>query len=88
MVIHYIISQLKITMESHSMNGEREEGALGENGNGSRLGAVSIRSDRYTYSMVPVQDGIFIVLIQGGDGIPSKGLKVLKESIPGIVKLI
>jgi predicted regulator of Ras-like GTPase activity (Roadblock/LC7/MglB family) len=64
------------------------ERAVAKNGNGSNLGAVSIRSDRYTYSMVPVQDGIFIVLIQGGNGIPSKGLKVLRESIPSITRLI
>lgn len=64
------------------------ERALGKNGNGNKLGAVSIRSDVYTYSMVPVLDGIFLVLIQGGDGLPSKGLKVLKESIPSIIGLI
>jgi hypothetical protein len=62
--------------------------AVAKNGNGGDLGAVSIRSDRYIYSMVPVQDGIFVVLIQSCNGIPSKGLKVLMESIPSINRLI
>jgi len=57
-------------------------------GNGSEVGAVTVRSERYTYSVVPVLDGIFLVLIQGGKGIPSKGLKVLKESVPSIINLI
>lgn len=64
------------------------EGALARDGNGGRLGAVSIRSEKYIYSMVPVMDGIFLVLIQDGSGIPSKGLKVLEESIPSIIGLI
>jgi predicted regulator of Ras-like GTPase activity (Roadblock/LC7/MglB family) len=64
------------------------ERAIANNGEGSSLGAVSIRSEKYTYSMVPVSDGIFVVLIQCGSGIPSKGLKILRESIPSITRLI
>lgn len=67
---------LGLIKRAHSVNGSNS------------LGAVSIRSERYNYSMVPVLDGIFVVLIQCGSGIPSKGLKVLRESIPSITSLI
>jgi predicted regulator of Ras-like GTPase activity (Roadblock/LC7/MglB family) len=55
---------------------------------GNTLGGISIRSDRYTFTVVPVRDGIFVVLVQDKDGMPSKGMKVLREAIPSISSLI
>ena len=64
------------------------EDVIARNGNRDKMEELSIRSDRYIYSMISVIDGIFVVLIQSSDGIQSKGLKVLRESIPSIIKLI
>jgi len=62
--------------------------AITRNGNGNIIGAVSIRSDRYTFSIAPVQDGIFVVLIQDKDGIPALGMKALLDGIADISELI
>ena len=64
------------------------ERALVRGGNGNTLEEVSIRSDRFTFTIAPLQDGIAVVLIQRNNGIPSMGVKALRDSIPGFYELI
>ena len=57
-------------------------------GNGDVIKEISVRSARFTYTIAPVQENLFIVLIQDTTGIPSMGMKALRDGIPGINALI
>ena len=61
--------------------------AMENAGNGNRLEGVSITSDRRIFSVVPVMDGTFLVLVQDRTGIPSQGRRVLREAVPKILQL-
>jgi predicted regulator of Ras-like GTPase activity (Roadblock/LC7/MglB family) len=80
--------QLRLAGAHHSIILSLIEQALIRSGNGNSLGWLSIRSDRFTFTIMPVQEGIFVVLMQDSDGITSQGLKVLRDAIPGITHLI
>jgi hypothetical protein len=56
--------------------------------NSQSLSAVSITSDLNIFTMVPVEDGTFLVLVQDRTGIQPQGLRVLKETVPAIKALI
>ena len=55
---------------------------------GDRLQGLSIKSEKIVYTIMPVGEGLFVVLMQDQTGIPSQGMKVLKDSIPDIAALI
>ena len=57
-------------------------------GNGERLQEVRITSARNIYTLLPVLDDNFIVLVQDRTGIPSQGLRVLQEAVEEISALI
>jgi len=75
---HGIILQL---MEKIIENVENVE-------NSQSLSAVSITSDFNIFTMVPVEDGTFLVLVQDRTGIQPQGLRVLLETVPAIRALI
>lgn len=56
--------------------------------NGDSLQGLSIKSERITYTIMPVDEGLFAVLMQDDTGIPSQGMKALKDAVPGIAALI
>ncbi len=62
--------------------------AMGGSGNGDRLQSLSIRAEKLTYTIVPVQEGLFVVLIQDDTGLPSQAARALQEALPKIVELI
>ena len=64
------------------------ERALAGNGNGAAVESVSIRSERYNFSIAPLRDGVFVVLIQDGEGIPALGMKALLDGVTGLDALI
>ena len=49
---------------------------------------LSVKSEQITYTMLPVQSGLFVVLMQDHTGIPSQGMKVLKDAVRDIAVLI
>ena len=57
-------------------------------GNGDFLGGISICSEKYVFSIAPVQDDVCVILLQGREGVPSMGMKVLREAIPSLSRLI
>ncbi|UCG38481.1 MAG: roadblock/LC7 domain-containing protein [bacterium] len=79
---------LMLTGAHHGIVLEAVEGALRHIGNGSRLEGFSIRAEKRTYTIMPVREGIFLVLVQDETGLPSHGMKVLKEALPLISGLI
>jgi len=52
------------------------------------VAAVTIKSDLNTFTMVPVEEGTFLVLVQDETGIQRQGLRVLQEAVPAIRALI
>jgi len=64
------------------------EEAMKRSGNGNRLHSLSIKAQRLNYTIMPVQDGLFVVLMQDETGIPSQGMRVLKNSVRDIAALI
>ncbi len=64
------------------------ETAMKRAGNGNSMRAVGIRSERNIFSLVPVADGTFLVLVQDKTGVQSQGIQVLMETIPEILELI
>ncbi|UCF29952.1 MAG: roadblock/LC7 domain-containing protein [bacterium] len=57
-------------------------------GNGDRLQGVSITSQNHVYSVVPVDEDNFLVLVQDQTGLPSQGMRVLEEAVEEIRALI
>jgi predicted regulator of Ras-like GTPase activity (Roadblock/LC7/MglB family) len=64
------------------------EEAMKRCGNGNALQSLTIKAQKLSYTVMPVQEGLFVVLIQDESGIPSHGLQVLKDAVPEIVALI
>jgi hypothetical protein len=56
--------------------------------NGDSLKGLSIRSERLLYSIMPVQEGLYVVLMLDDTGIPSQGMKALKDAVREIAALI
>jgi predicted regulator of Ras-like GTPase activity (Roadblock/LC7/MglB family) len=56
--------------------------------NGDNLQGLSIRSEKLTYTIMPIQEGLFVVLMQDDTGIPSQAMRVLKDAVPDIAALI
>jgi len=56
--------------------------------NRQSLSSVTIKSDLNTFTMVPVEDGTFLVLVQDTTGIQRQGLRVLQDAVPVIKALI
>ncbi len=56
--------------------------------NGETIEAICVRSDLLTYTIAPLEDGLFVVLVQDKTGIPARGMKALRENIPQINELI
>ena len=52
------------------------------------LQGLSFTSQHFIYTAVPVQEGLYVVLMQDKTGIPSQGMKVLKDSVSQITALI
>jgi predicted regulator of Ras-like GTPase activity (Roadblock/LC7/MglB family) len=64
------------------------EEAMKRSENGGSLQGLSIKAERLNYTIVPVQEGLFVVLMQDETGIPSQGMRVLKDAVPEIAALI
>lgn len=64
------------------------ENSLKEMGNSNSIQGFTIKSDRYIFSVAPVADGAFLLLLQQSDGIPSQGLKVLMDGVCKVRALI
>jgi predicted regulator of Ras-like GTPase activity (Roadblock/LC7/MglB family) len=62
--------------------------AMKRSENGDSLQGLSIKSERLIYTIMPVQEGLFVVLMQDETGIPSQGMKALKDAVPEIAALI
>jgi len=80
--------QMKLIGAHHGIILTAVQQSLEDFGNGDVLCGLSIRSERYIFNIAPVQDGIFVVLVQDREGVPSMGMKVLKGAIPSISRLI
>lgn len=57
-------------------------------GNGDRLQGVSITARSHIYSMVPVERDNFLILVQDRSGLPSQGLRVLRDAAGEVRALI
>jgi predicted regulator of Ras-like GTPase activity (Roadblock/LC7/MglB family) len=55
---------------------------------GGSLQSLSIKAERLSFTIMPVQEGLFVVLMQDDTGIPSQGVRVLKDAVPEIAALI
>ena len=64
------------------------EKIMESSGNGDRLHSLSIRSELLAYTIMPVGEGLFVVLMQDETGIPSQGLKALRNAAREITALI
>ena len=64
------------------------EEAMKRSENGSRLQSLSIKAERLSYTIMPIQEGLFVVLMQDETGIPSQAMQVLKDSVGDIAALI
>lgn len=62
--------------------------AMRRSDNGDRIQGLSISSERFIYTIMPVQEGLFVVLMQDERGIPSQAMKVLKDAVSDIAALI
>ena len=49
---------------------------------------ICVRSGHLTYTIAPLADGLFIVLIQDRTGIPARGMKALRDGKAAINELI
>jgi predicted regulator of Ras-like GTPase activity (Roadblock/LC7/MglB family) len=61
---------------------------LGDFGNGESLGGISIRSEKYIFNIAPVQEDVCVILLQDSEGVPSVGMKILREALPSLSRLI
>ncbi len=64
------------------------ESALARASSENSMSAVGIRSENHLYTMVPVTDGTFIVLVQDDTGIQAQGMQVLMDTLPDILSLL
>ena len=55
---------------------------------GESITEIAVRSDLITYTIVPLPDDLFVVLVQDKTGIPSRGMKAIRDGIPAISELI
>ena len=64
------------------------EEAMKRSQNGDSLQGLAIKSERLNYTIMPVQEGLFVVLMQDETGIPSQGMRILKDAVQDIAALI
>lgn len=64
------------------------ENAMKKAGNGHAISSVGIRSEKNIFSLVPVAEGTFLVLVQDTTGVQSQGIQVLRETVPEILTLL
>ena len=55
---------------------------------GEAIREICVRSDLITYTIALLQDDLFIVLVQDRTGIPSRGMKALRDGMPELNRLI
>ena len=79
---------IKLTGAHHSVLLAAMKGALKRMGNNNSIEGFSIKSEKFTYSVAPVEESYFLVLVQDTQGLPSEGLRALQDAVPRIVKLI
>ncbi len=80
--------QIRLAGAHHSIILALLEEALKRFQNRDSLQGLSIRSERLIYTTMPVQEGLYIVLMLDDTGIPSQGMKALRDAVPEIVALI
>ncbi len=80
--------EIRLAGAHHSIVLTLLEEAMKRFENMDSLQGLSIRSERFIYTIMSVQEGLFVVLLQDDTGIPSQGMKVLKDAIPEIAALI
>ncbi len=52
------------------------------------LACFSIRSENHFFHVAPVQEGLYVILLQKAEGLPSAGMRALRKAIPSISGLI
>jgi predicted regulator of Ras-like GTPase activity (Roadblock/LC7/MglB family) len=80
--------EIRLAGAHHSIVLTLLEAAMKRFENGDSLQGLSIRTERLIFTIMPVQEELFVVLMQDDTGIPSLGMKVLKDAIPDIAALI
>jgi len=80
--------EIRLAGAHHSIIIALLEEAMKNVESGDSLQGLSVKSEQLTYTMLPVQVGLFVVLIQDDTGIPSQGMKVLKDAVRDIAALI
>lgn len=55
---------------------------------GDSVLTMAVRSDRFTYTVMPVKEGLAVILVQDQTGLPSQGMRALENAAHGIVDLI
>ena len=80
--------EIRLVGAHHSIVLALLEEAMKRFENGDSLQGLSIRSERLTYTIMPVQEGLFVVLMLDDTGIPSQGMRVLKDAVRDIAALI
>ncbi|GBE15875.1 hypothetical protein BMS3Abin14_01952 [bacterium BMS3Abin14] len=56
--------------------------------NGDMLREISITSEKHIFTLLPVQEGNFLVLVQDRTGVRSQGVMVLRAAVEEITALI
>jgi predicted regulator of Ras-like GTPase activity (Roadblock/LC7/MglB family) len=80
--------EIRLAGAHHSIFIALLEEAMKEVESSDSLQGLSVKSEHLTYTIRPVEVGLFVVLIQDITGIPSQGMKVLKDSVGDIAALI
>ena len=80
--------EIRLAGAHHSIVLTLLEEAMTRLNNSDRLQSLSIRSERLVYTIMPVQEGLFVVLMQDDTGLPSQGMRVLKDAVREIAALI
>lgn len=80
--------EIRLAGAHHSIVLTLLEEAMKRLNNSDRLQSLSIRSERLVYTIMPVQEGLFVVLMQDDTGLPSQGMRVLKDAVREIAALI
>ncbi len=80
--------EIRLAGAHHSIVIALLEEAMKRVESGDSLQGLSVKSERLTYTILPVQVGLFVVLMQDDTGIPSQGMWVLKDAVRDIAALI
>jgi len=80
--------EIRLAGAHHSIILALLEEAMKRFQNRDSLQGLSIRSERLIHTIMPVQEGLYVVLMLDDTGIPSQGMKALRDAVPEIAALI